>query len=136
MLKLASGIFNYFVLIVVCLATIGVNINKLHCVQCKEVYLQIKVIPQEDNCACEHGCRCCCDEKKDCSSETDHSFLKLTDFSQAEKLQLSDAAFIMPLPCLTEPVDWVIIRSTKVITFKNIGSDAAPPLEMLCTYLI
>lgn len=136
MLKLASGILNYFLLIVVCLATIGININKLHCVQCKEVYLQVKVVPQDDECACEHGCKCCCDEKKNCSSETDHSFFRLTDFSQTERLQLSDAVFIVPESYLTEPAVWVVIKSIKVITFRNIDSDAAPPLEMLCTYLI
>lgn len=137
MFKIVSKILHSLILLVVGAALVGINVNKLYCTQCEEVYLQVKMIPQEDACPCEHGCSCCDKEteKKSPCRETDSksSFYKIADSSQTERAVTFDivfcpfekSVFLAPVLRLPESV---------FFSYRDEFSGLFPSPERLCTY--
>ena len=135
MLKVISRIFNYLILLVVCVATIGVNVSKLHCSPCRTTHLQVKVVPGEDACPCQAGCSCCHKGNTKTHPAT-HSFYKLHEFSQVEKYQFAGLFFVLPEIKTFSPVVRIFIDDAGMNSFPVENPDGAPPLEFLCTFLI
>ena len=137
MVKIASKIFHSLILLVVGVALIGVNVNKLYCSHCEVAYLQVKMMPEDKPCCCQHGCSCCQKHGNTaiaCHPELQHSFYKVTDSSQAEESMGIAVLFfyldkyeivvpeVFPLPehiYFSDPEDY---------------PDNPPSPELLCTY--
>lgn len=135
MYKYVAQIFNILVLLVVGVAMIGVNVSKLHCSQCKEVFTEVKIVPEEASCPCKHGCPCCTDTKKEQNyPETDHTFYKITDFSQEEKVVFVSLSLFIPVERLLFERIFLIYFEYEHVSDVYRYPDAHPPLEFLCVY--
>lgn len=136
MLKVASGIFRLFVLLVVSAALIGVNVMQLYCFCCDESYLQVELLPQEKEALCD--AEPCGDDNTYCilseKESSRHDFYKIAGFSPDVRDVLPEIIFFY---FVQNRLDVVLCVQEQVgihTEFHEFVPDEPPSPELLCTY--
>ena len=130
MLKLGKQILHTFVLLITGMALIGVNVTQSGCIHSERTYLEVKVLPVENEYLCEEEGACC-------HTSSRHDFYKVTDSSLVERvLQMQLSVFTLP-ECA-----WEMMMQIPAVRDRKDGSsfyrkfpEIPPSLESLCTFL-
>lgn len=136
MLKVASGIFRLFVLLVVSAALIGVNVMQLYCFCCDESYLEVELLPQEKEVLCD--AEPCGDDDAYCilseKESSRHDFYKIAGFSPDVRDVLPEIIFFYFVQNRLDVVLWIQEQAGCHTEFYEFVPDEPPSPELLCTY--
>lgn len=110
----AFKIFQYPFSLFMAVALVGVNVNRGSCGCCDMDYVQVRIVPQEQEHACGEEEACCCGRDDACPAEHSdaaggHVFYKVNEYSEVEqgvKLDIHWCSLapdtLLPLLCCTE----------------------------------
>lgn len=131
MISIGKKILHLLILFLTLVAMIGVNVRQIYCFHGGNLCWVVQILPDDAASLCDGDC---C-KTKECHSEKQHDYYKVTDFSREEHhvdWQIADFGQILEFAGM--PVFYTMVEKS-FFSKGTVHFTPLPERSMLCTYL-